>query len=95
MIMDFKGYKPRSLHGSIYRKESSPDYYDTKKVSKGFSLLSQIVQPKALIDMRKKPARDMSSFVKHNNGALQNIQRENERQDYIKKLLNDASDEDE
>jgi hypothetical protein len=79
MIMDFKGYKARSIHGSIYRKESSPDYYDTKKISKGFSLLSQIVQPKALIDMHKKPARDLTSFVRHNNGALQNIKRENER----------------
>ena len=44
--------------------------------------------------MKKKPARDLSCFVRHNNGALQNIKRENERQDYIKKLLNDASDED-
>jgi hypothetical protein len=40
MIMNFSAYNPRTLHGSIYRKESSPDYYDTKKISKGFSLLS-------------------------------------------------------
>ena len=92
--MDFKKYNPRSIHGSIYRKESSPDYYDTKKVSKGFSLQSQIIQPKALIDMRKKQPRDLSCFVRHNNGAFQNIKRENERQDYIKKLLSEASDED-
>lgn len=79
LILNFDGYKSRGLQGSIYKQESSPDYYDTKKISKGFSLLSQIVQPKALIEMRKKPARDLSMFVRHNNGALQNIKRDNER----------------
>jgi hypothetical protein len=77
MIMDFKKYNPRKIHGSIYKKEASPDYYDTKKISKGFSLLSQIVEPKAFMDMKKSQKRDLSGFVRHNNGALQNINREN------------------
>ncbi len=44
-LMDFKKSNPRALHGSIYKKEHSPDFYDLKKVSKGFSHLSHIYHP--------------------------------------------------
>jgi len=80
-VMDFKKINPRSIHGSIYRMpcDQSPDVYDTKKVSKGFNLLANIVHPKSLVDFTKQHKRDLSMHVRHNNEALRNIERENQR----------------
>ena len=89
--MDFKKINPRSVHGSIYRKpcDQSPDVYDTKNVQKGFNSLATIMHPKSLVDFKKQHKRDMSLHVRYNNEALRNIERENDRQDYIKRLIND------
>jgi hypothetical protein len=36
-VLDFKKSNHRTIHRSIYRRESSPDYYDTQKLHHGFA----------------------------------------------------------
>ena len=70
---------------SIYRRESAPDYYDSVKVAEVH---------KGLITKNKNPHIDMKKQVKRNYESLlngtdfyKNVQRDNARQDYIKRLL--------
>ena len=52
-VLDFKRTNHRTIYRSIYKKESSPDYYDAKRILKGFNQQSQIVNPKAMLDIGK------------------------------------------
>lgn len=88
-VLDFKRSNHRTLYRSIYRRENSPDCYDTEKLHLGFTRQSQVVQPSAMLDIGKQHRRDMSLFYRHNNEALKNIERDNMRQDFIKKLLSE------
>jgi hypothetical protein len=45
--------------------------------------------PKAMVDIRKQNRRDLSQFYRHGNEALKNIERDNMRQDFIKRLLSE------
>lgn len=52
-VLDFKKSNHRTRYRSIYRKEASPDYYDVGKIHSGFNRQSQVVQPKAMLDIGK------------------------------------------
>lgn len=46
-------------------KEKSPDYYDSDKIENSYKQTSNFVSPKAMIDMKKQPKRDMTKIYRH------------------------------
>ena len=42
-----------------------------------------------MVEIGKQKNRDMSFYYRHNNEALKNIERDNNRQLYIKRLLSE------
>eukprot|EP00347_Sterkiella_histriomuscorum_P023863 403333124 len=92
-VMKFDKINHRDYQGSIYRREKSPDYYDHEKITSGFQSQSQFVTPKVMLDMKKQPGRDFTKLYASTGGeAYKNIQRENERQDWIKRLVEGKSE---
>ena len=87
-ILSLDKYNKRDYHGSIYRREYSPDYYDSTKITSGFKQQSGYQSPKSMVEMQKQTARDFQKLYAGTSGeAYKNIQRENARQAWIKKLI--------
>ena len=74
--------------GNMYLQEAdfTPDYYDSIKIAEAANKIKQRVKPH--VDMRKQTKRDFSKLL-HSTDAYANVERENKRSDYIKKLLED------
>ena len=66
----------------------SPDHYDSVKIAK--YQISNRKKSVNLVDMAKESKRDFSMMLKGND-AYRNIQRDNARNDYLRKLLTKAS----
>ena len=65
----------------------TPDHYDSKKIAEAANKIKKRTKP--YVDMKKQTKRDYTSLL---NGTdfYKNVQRDNERQDYIKNLLNET-----
>ena len=89
--LNFSGYEKRSNLGSIYKTSQAVDPYDLKKVDMGKLKTTKNTGKNILVQMNKQEKRDVTKMYKHSVGeAYANIQRENEKADYIKKLLMQA-----
>ena len=91
--MDFGKYENRSYIRSIYRTDDQvpKDPYDLKKVETGKNKTTKNTGKSVLVDLKKQEKRDFTKMFKGSVGeAYANIQRENEKADYIKKLLMQA-----
>eukprot|EP00347_Sterkiella_histriomuscorum_P010785 403374929 len=86
-VLDFDKVNNRSYHGSIYMKEKSPDWYDANKIEKGFQQTSNFISPKAMLDLKKQTSRDFTRMYKQQGEMYANIKRDNERHEYLKRLL--------
>lgn len=75
--------------GNLYKQEMdyTPDHYDSKKIAEAANKIKKRTKP--YVDMKKQTKRDYTSLL---NGTdfYKNVQRDNERQDYIKNLLNET-----
>ena len=78
----------------MYRhaRDLSPDHYDSVKIAKVDLKLRKKSTP--LVEMKKQTKRDFSKMYQTSD-FFKNIQRDNDRHDYIKKLLSYKSDEEE
>ena len=90
--MNFKGYEPRSeLPGkSIYARDKNlhTEVYDMDKVNRGKDMTIVNSGHKGSVSMKKQSKRDTTAMYAGSVGeAYANIKRENEKADYIKKLL--------
>jgi len=77
----------RFQHNSIYRKTCDlvPDYYDSIKIAAVDGDLKS-TKKQAFIDIKKQTNRDLTKMLQTTE-QFKNIKRDNERADYIKKLL--------
>lgn len=86
-VMKFE-QSERNYQGSIYRREKVPDHYDADSIGNAYLSLSQYTSPKATLNMGKQGGRDYKKFYMSTSGeAVNNIKRDNARQDWIKQLL--------
>ena len=84
-IPDMNKTTQRGNFQSIYRKESAPSYYDSVKVAdKHKELVTN--KKNSMVDFKKQTKRNYDAML-HGTEFYRNVQRDNERQDYIKKLL--------
>ena len=76
---------------SMYRQDRdlSPDHYDSVKIAQK-ELQQTKRKPVSLVDMKKASKRDFSAMLK-TNAMYKNIQQDNARNEYIKRLLSEAS----
>jgi len=74
----------------MYKKDIAPDYIDNLKVAK---IQESLVQKKknALVELGRQKKRDFTAILKVTD-AYSNIQRDNQRAEYIKQILK-CSDE--
>jgi hypothetical protein len=84
----------KASFGNLYRQDRdlSPDHYDSVKIAKVDIKLRKKSTP--LVEMNKQTKRDFSKMYQTSD-FFKNIQRDNDRHDYIKKLLSydlDADD---
>ena len=82
----------KASFGNMYRQDRdlSPDHYDSVKIAKVDLKLRKKSTP--LVDMKKQTKRDFSKMYQTSD-FFKNIQRDNDRHDYIKKLLSYAEEE--
>lgn len=88
--MKFDNYSGRSMDQSIYQKDwqASQNPYDFGKVEKGMIKTTKGSEKSNLLDLNKQKKRDMRQVYRGTVGeAYANIQRDNEKADYIKRLL--------
>jgi len=80
--------------GNMYRhdRDLSPDLYDSVKIAN--QTIQQKRKTSPYVDMKKQKKRDCMEHLKGND-FYRNVQRENERMDFLKKLLNTQDIEDE
>jgi hypothetical protein len=91
--LKFEGYEKRNMIGGIYRRDfdKPTDPYDIEKVDLGKKKTTKNSGKSVLVDLNKQEKRDVTKMYKQSVGeAYANIQRENEKADYIKKLLMQA-----
>ena len=84
----------KASFGNMYRhaRDLSPDHYDSVKIAKVDLKLRKKSTP--LVEMKKQSKRDFSKMYQTSD-FFKNIQRDNDRHDYIKKLLSYKEDEEE
>ena len=91
MTRKFQGYEGRSENFGIYRKDrivSEVHPHDTHKVLFGIKKIQKGSGKQPLLDFGKQLKRDSTQVVRATVGeAYDNIRRENEKADFIKKLL--------
>ena len=75
----------RTIHNSIYKKEVAPDYYDSMQIAKTATKM-KTMKKDTLIDISKQEKRDLTKMLKTTE-QYNNVLRDNERAEYIKKLL--------
>ena len=86
-VTKFTGRTSRnSAFGSMYLQEEdfTPDYYDSVKIAEVANKIKQRVKPH--VDMKKQTKRDFDKLLRSTE-AYRNVERDNQRQDYIKNLL--------
>lgn len=91
--LPFDAYEKRNKVGSIYREDydKRKDPYDLEKVFKGKIATTKNSGKSNLVALDKQEKRDITKMYRGTVGdAYANIQRENEKADYIKKLLMQA-----
>ena len=71
----------------IQEKDYSPDYYDSVKIAQ--DIIKNKPNKKPMVKMAKQTKRDFDDMWK-NSEAYRNIKRENDRSDYIQRLLNET-----
>lgn len=87
--LKFDGYSVRSTTNSIYRREISLDPHDFYKVERGRIKTTKNTGKSVNITFKKSTKRDITKMYKGTE-QYANIQRENEKADYIKNLLMNA-----
>ena len=75
----------RTTFNSIYKKESAPDYYDSMKIAATENHL-KTNKKTAFVDLKKQTKRDFTKMLQTTE-QFKNVLRENERAEYVKKLL--------
>lgn len=88
--INFRGYEKRNMIGGIYKVDydKPTDPYDLSKVDLGKIKTTKNTGRGALVEMKRQEKRDFTQMYKQSVGeAYSNIQRENEKADYIKRLL--------
>ena len=88
--LNFAGYEKRNMIGGIYKTDydKPTDPYDLGKVDKGKQKTTKNSGKSALVEMKRQEKRDVTKMYKQSVGeSYANIQRENEKADYIKRLL--------
>ena len=70
----------------------SPDFYDSVKIAN--DQIKQRKKSSAFVEMKKQTKRDFSKLWQGSE-LYKNIQRENQRTEYIKKLLTYTSEDEE
>lgn len=89
----FDKHQSRHEAGGIYRKDwaATKNPYDSERVEQGIKATKAGTGKSNLVDLKRQQKRDYSKVVKASVGeAYANIQRENEKADYMKKLLMQA-----
>jgi len=92
LCMNFKGYDSRKevIGKSIYGRDTSfnTEVYDKDRVGHGKNKTTAGTGKKAEMRMEKQSKRDTTAMYKSSVGeSYANIQRENEKADYLKNLL--------
>ena len=79
----------RAAFGNMYKQEDdfTPDHYDSVKIAQDELKIKHKIKP--FVDMGKQTKRDFTKLWKGND-AYQNVLRENARQDYIKRLIDEV-----
>ena len=88
--MGFEKYDKRTYTGSIYRRDAAVpnDPYDFAKLDSAQKKTAKGTGKSALVSMAKQSKRNYVKMYEGSVGeAYANIRRENEKADYIKKLL--------
>jgi hypothetical protein len=91
--MKFNHQDSRNELKSIYHTDTSQgkDPYDFVKVSHGFNKITKGTEKGVLLSLKKQTKRDFGKMYNSSVGeAYNNIKRENEKAEYIKKLLMQA-----
>lgn len=91
--LPFNKYAERTHARSIYHRDwqATQDPYDMQRVDLGKLKTTKGSEKKAQYSLSKQPGRDYRKLYQGSVGdAYDNIRRENERADYIKKLLMSA-----
>ena len=89
----FDGYERRNEIFSIYRRDFDmrKDPYDLDKVNRGTLKTTKGTGKSCFVEMKKQNDRNYKKLYQQSVGdAYANIQRENEKADYIKRLLMQA-----
>jgi len=95
MCLNFGGYERRNEIHSIYKtdRESRKDPYDLDKINLGSIKTKKNTEKGAFVEMKKQGQRNFKKMYEATVGdAYKNIQRENDRADYIKNLLSQAAE---
>jgi len=84
-IPDLKKLSQRDGPKDMYKKDIAPDYLDNLKVAK---VQERLVQKKknTLVELGRQKKRDFTAILKTTD-AYANIQRDNQRAEYIKQIL--------
>ena len=79
----------QSAFANLYRQDEdfTPDYYDSVKIAGDTLKIKKNEKP--FVDMKKQTKRDLSKLWQGSE-FYKNIQRDNQRQDYIKNLLSES-----
>ena len=79
----------KAVFGNMYKQDDdfTPDHYDSVKIATDARKLKQKVKP--FVDMKKQTKRDFTKLWTHND-AFANVQRDNARQNYIKRLIDEV-----
>ena len=87
-----KNSNRNSTWGNMYRhdRDLSPDFYDSVKIANDEIKLKQ--KRKSYLDLKKQKKRDCMEHLKGND-FYRNVQRDNERADFLKNLLSTAGEE--
>lgn len=88
--LNFAGYEKRNMIGGIYKRDydKPTDPYDLGKVDQGKLKTTKNSGKSALVEMKRQEKRDVTKMYKQSVGeSYANIQRENDKADYIKRLL--------
>ena len=81
----------KASFGNLYRDDDdlSPDHYDSVKIAKAD--IKSRKRSHAFVDMNKQTKRDFSKMLETSD-FYRNVKQQNERSDFIKKLLRDADE---
>jgi hypothetical protein len=86
-VREFKNMKARGQFGSIYQNTTVSDKASYDDVLRGEKNLSNYRANKGLnLEMKKQTKRNYNNLLMGTE-AFKNIQRDNEREDFIKNLL--------